>query len=90
MKGYFDKGKTTRREKFLAEMERVVPWARLYALILPAAVVRPVRPGADEALYDSITMRRFAGLPQKFQNLQMNDSRFSSEAHPKLAPFAHS
>src|ERR1700710_2484939 len=29
------KKKTTRREKFLAEMERVVPWARLVALIEP-------------------------------------------------------
>jgi IS5 family transposase len=29
------KKKTTRREKFLAEMERVVPWARLVALIVP-------------------------------------------------------
>ena len=29
------KKKVTRREKFLAEMERVVPWARLVALIAP-------------------------------------------------------
>lgn len=29
------KKKTTRREKFLGEMERVVPWARLVALIEP-------------------------------------------------------
>ncbi len=29
------KKKTTRREKFLAEMERVVPWARLVAVIAP-------------------------------------------------------
>lgn len=35
MMGYFDKGKRTRREQFLAEMEQVVPWARLYALIEP-------------------------------------------------------
>lgn len=35
MTGYFDKGKTTRREKFLAEMERAVPWSRLCALIEP-------------------------------------------------------
>ena len=87
MTGYFDKGKTTRRERFLAEMEQVVPWARLYALIEPrypkgsAAGGRPPLPlermfrvyclqqwynlsdpGAEEALYDSITMRRFAGV----------------------------
>ena len=35
MTGYFDKGKKTRREQFLAEMEQVVPWARLCALIEP-------------------------------------------------------
>ena len=29
------KKKRTRREKFLAEMERVVPWARLVAVIEP-------------------------------------------------------
>jgi transposase, IS5 family len=32
---YARKKKTTRREKFLAEMERVVPWGRLVALIEP-------------------------------------------------------
>lgn len=87
MKGYFDKGKTTRREKFLGEMEQAVPWSRLYALVEPfypkgsAAGGRPPLPlermfriyclqqwydlsdpGAEEALYDSITMRRFAGV----------------------------
>jgi len=35
MTGYFDKGKKTRREQFLAEMDRVVPWHRLCALIEP-------------------------------------------------------
>jgi IS5 family transposase len=34
MTGYFDKGKTTSREKFLSEMERAVPWPRLWALIV--------------------------------------------------------
>lgn len=87
MTGYFDKGKKTRRERFLAEMERVVPWGRLCALIEPhyskgsASGGRPPLPlermfrvyclqqwynlsdpGAEEALYDSITMRRFAGV----------------------------
>jgi IS5 family transposase len=32
---YAGKKKTTRREKFLAEMEQVVPWARLVAVIEP-------------------------------------------------------
>jgi transposase, IS5 family len=87
MTGYFDKGKKTRRERFLAEMEQVVPWGRLCALIEPhypkgsAAGGRPPLPlermfriyclqqwydlsdpGAEEALYDSITMRGFAGV----------------------------
>ena len=35
MTGYFDKGKRTKREQFLAEMDRVVPWHRLCALIEP-------------------------------------------------------
>jgi transposase, IS5 family len=85
--GYFDKGKKTRREQFLAEMEQVMPWARLCALIEPnypkrsSAGGRPPLPlermfriyclqqwynlsdpGAEEALYDSMAMRRFAGV----------------------------
>ena len=32
---YADKKKVTRRERFLGEMERVVPWDRLVALIEP-------------------------------------------------------
>jgi transposase, IS5 family len=87
MTGYFDKGKRTKREQFLAEMGQVVPWARLCALIEPhypkgsPAGGRPPLPlermfriyclqqwynlsdpGAEEALYDSITMRHFAGV----------------------------
>ena len=87
MTGYFDKGKKTRREQFLAEMDHVVPWARLCALIEPhypkcspgggrppLPLERMFRiyclqqwynlsdPGAEEALYDSITMRQFAGV----------------------------
>jgi IS5 family transposase len=87
MTGYFDKGKKTRREQFLAEMDSVVPWVRLCALIEPhypkgsRAGGRPPLPldrmfriyclqqwynlsdpGAGEALYDSITMRQFAGV----------------------------
>jgi transposase, IS5 family len=87
MTGYFDKGKKTRREVFLAEMEQVVPWSRLLALIEPhypkgsdkggrppLPMERMFRiyclqqwynlsdPGAEEALYDSVTMRRFAGV----------------------------
>ena len=87
MTGYFDKGKKSRREVFLAEMEQALPWARLYGLIEPhypkgsPAGGRPPLPlermfriyclqqwynlsdpGAEDALYDSITMRQFAGV----------------------------
>jgi len=87
MMGYFDKGKKTRRETLLAEMDQVVPLARLCALVEPhypkgsPAGGRPplplermfriyclqqwynlADPGAEEALYHSITMRQFAGV----------------------------
>ena len=77
--------KPTKREKFLAEMERVVPWKELYALIdpfypkagkgrPPVGLERMLRihflqswfnlsdPGAEEALYDMESMRRFVGI----------------------------
>src|SRR5713226_1708451 len=84
--GSFEKyGKQTRREKFLAEMDVVLPWAELESLIEPcypkAGNGRPpvglsvmVRiyflqhwfnlsdPAAEEALYDSPALRRFAGV----------------------------
>lgn len=79
------KGRTTRRERFLAEMNAVIPWARLIALIEPrypkAGSGRPPLPlermlrvyfmqqwfnlsdpAAEDALYDSESMRRFAGV----------------------------
>ena len=78
------KGKVTRRERFLTEMDAVVPWARLVALIAPhyPKVDGPGRPPlglekmlriyflqqwfnlsdpqAEDAIYDSESMRRFA------------------------------
>ena len=77
--------KTTKRDAFLAEMDRVVPWRELCALIepvypkpgkgrSPVGLERMLRiyflqqwfnlsdSGAEEALYDSLTMRRFAGI----------------------------
>ena len=85
--GYYYKGKKTKREQFLAEMDGAVPWEQLCALIEPhyprasSAGGRPPiplqrmlriyclqqwynlsDPGAEEALYDSLTMRRFAGV----------------------------
>ena len=80
-----NKGKTTRRERFLAEMDAVIPWTSLVDLIAPHypkagngtqpyPLERVLRvyclqqwfnlsdPGAEEALYDSESMRRFAGI----------------------------
>jgi transposase, IS5 family len=78
------KGKTTRRERFLGEMDAVVPWARLVALIAPyypkqdgpgrppLGLEKMLRmyflqqwfnlsdPQAEDAIYDSESMRRFA------------------------------
>ena len=78
------KGKVTRRERFLAEMDVVVPWGRLVALIAPhypkhdgpgrppLGLEKMLRiyflqqwfnlsdPQAEDAIYDSESMRRFA------------------------------
>ncbi len=77
------KGKVTRRERFLAEMDQVIPWSRLKALIephypkaglgrRPHDLERMLRiyflqqwfnlsdPQAEDAIYDSESMRRFA------------------------------
>ena len=77
------KGKVTRRERFLAEMDAVIPWSRLIGLIEPhypnAGKGRPPHelermlriyflqqwfnlsdPQAEDAIYDSESMRRFA------------------------------
>jgi transposase, IS5 family len=82
----FDKhGKLTRRAAFLAEMDRVVPWRELCALIEPfypktgngrppVGLERMLRlhllqhwfnlsdPAAEEALYESLSMRQFVGI----------------------------
>ncbi len=77
------KGKVTRRERFLAEMDAVIPWSRLLALIephypkagqgrQPLGLEKMLRiyflqqwfnlsdPAAEDAIYDSESMRRFA------------------------------
>ena len=82
----FDKhSKLTRRAAFLAEMDRVVPWRELCALIEPyypkagngrppVGLQRMLRlhllqhwfnlsdPAAEEALYESVSMRQFVGI----------------------------
>jgi hypothetical protein len=45
MTGYFDKGKSTRRERFLAEMEQAVPWSRLLSVIEPHYPKRSAKGG---------------------------------------------
>ena len=77
------KGKVTRRERFLAEMDAVIPWAQLLRLIephypkagngrQPLGLAKLLRiyflqqwfnlsdPQAEDAIYDSESMRRFA------------------------------
>src|SRR3954465_10172251 len=82
----FDKhSKQTRRAKFLAEMDQVVPWRELGAVVEPfypkpgngrppIGLERMLRlhilqhwfnlsdPAAEEARYDSISMRQFGGI----------------------------
>jgi IS5 family transposase len=91
------KKKQTRRERFLSEMEAVVPWGRLLGLIephYPKAGSKGGRPPmpletmlrvyflqnwyalsdpmAEETLYDSEAMRRFAGI-------ELGDDRIPDE-----------
>jgi IS5 family transposase len=89
------KGKVTRRERFLAEMDAVIPWSRLLALIEPhypstgqgrppIGLERMLRvyflqqwfnlsdPQAEDSLYDSESMRRFAGI-------ELSDDRIPDE-----------
>ena len=79
------KGKVTRRERFLAEMDQVIPWGQMLQLIephypkagngtQPMPMERMLRiyfmqqwfnlsdPAMEDALYDSESMRRFAGI----------------------------
>jgi IS5 family transposase len=79
------KGTVTRRERFLAEMDRVIPWQPLLALLephypkagrgrQPLGLEKMLRiyfvqqwfnlsdPQAEDALYDSESIRRFVGV----------------------------
>src|SRR5712671_4877952 len=85
MNGFERYTKKTRRQVFLEEMEQVVPWREVCALIEPhypkpgngrppVGVERMLRiyflqqwfnlsdPAVEEALYDSLAMRRFVGI----------------------------
>jgi IS5 family transposase len=82
---YDSKKKKTRREKFLEEMDQVIPWQELLPIISPhypregdgrqpMPMERMLRiyfmqqwyqlsdPAMEDALYDSESMRRFAGI----------------------------
>ena len=83
--GFEKHAKLTRRAAFLAEMERVVPWRELCAVVEPfypkpgngrppVGLERMLRlhflqhwfnlsdPAAEEALYESLSMRRFVDI----------------------------
>jgi IS5 family transposase len=83
--GFEKHGKLTRRAAFLAEMEVVVPWRELCAVVEPhypkrgngrppIGLERMLRlhflqhwfnlsdPAVEEALYESVSMRRFVGI----------------------------
>jgi len=87
MAGFDRFAKPTRRELFLAEMDKIVPWSEACALVEPCypkqrsgagrppmGLERMLRiyflqqwfnlsdPAAEEALYDSLAMRRFVGI----------------------------
>src|SRR5688572_31568206 len=80
-----NKGKQTKRERFLSEMDAIIPWKQLLKVIerhypkagngrppLPLETMLRIYflqiwfnlsdPGAEEALYDSESMRRFARI----------------------------
>src|SRR5438876_12199263 len=83
--GFEKYGRKTKRERFLEEMQQVVPWAELQALVEPhypkgengrppvgLSIMLRVYflqqwfnlsdPGAEDALYASPVLRRFAGV----------------------------
>jgi IS5 family transposase len=87
MAGFDRFAKPTRRELFLCEMEKIVPWSELCGVVEPfypkrgsgagrppVGLERLLRiyflqqwfnlsdPAAEEALYDSLAMRRFVGI----------------------------
>src|SRR5258708_11628067 len=84
-RGFEKYGRKSKRERFLEEMEQVVPWAELQALVEPhypkgengrppvgVSIMLRVYfvqqwfnlsdPGAEDALYESPVLRRFAGV----------------------------
>ncbi len=77
------KGKVTRRERFLAEMDAVIPWARLQALIAP----HYPQAGAGRQPLGLAKMLRIYFLQQWFNlsDPQAEDSIYDSEAMRRFA-----
>jgi IS5 family transposase len=76
------KSKTTRRERFLADMERVVPWKELEEVVSPVAPsMKPGQSGGRPAYPVSVTLRIY--LCQTWYNLSddgMEDTLYDSES----------
>ena len=80
---YDSKGRTTRRERFLTEMDAVIPWARLQALILPHYAVA----GRGRRPLPLATMLRVYFLQQWFDlsDPQAKDMLYDSESMRRFA-----
>ena len=77
------KGRVTRRERFLAEMDAVIPWSRLLALIEPYYP----KPGQGRRPLGLETMPRIYFLQQWFNlsDPQAKDAIYDSEAMRRFA-----
>ena len=77
------KGKVTRRERFLAEMNAVIPWPRLRALIAP----HYPKAGRGRQPLGLETMLRICFLQQWFilSDPQAEDARYDSESMRRFA-----
>jgi len=78
-----NQGKVTRRERFLAEMDAVIPWARLLALIEP----HDPSDGLGRPRKDLELMLRVYFLQQWFNRSdpQAEESRYDSESMRRFA-----
>ena len=102
------KGKVTRRERFRAEMDAVIPWTQLLAPIephypkagqgrQPLGLEKMLRiyflqqwfnlsdPQAEDAIYDSESMRRFARVELGDDVSRQHDSALSPSARAARA-----
>lgn len=72
---YASKKKQTRRDRFLAEMDQLVPWERLLAVIVPhygkPAVERKSRAGRPQIALDRVLEQGFSAV-EAAARLNMN------------------